>query len=135
MRVTLQRRGGPQDSAHPTSLAKTEKDLLDSPGPSDHLWSSTAPTFTSHEECQTMKRSCAYLAGLIALSSGMVFAQYGDLGDLKIQKPQDKEHFKSTPPPDGAIVLFDGKGLDGWTKRDGKSEPTWKLVDGAAMEV
>jgi hypothetical protein len=59
---------------------------------------------------------------------------YGDLGDLKIQKPQDKEHVKSAPAPEGAIVLFDGKSLEGWVKTDGKSAPHWKVVDGA-MEV
>ncbi len=36
-------------------------------------------------------------------------------------------------PPSDAIVLFDGKNLDGWTKHDG--EPAgWKLEDGC-MEV
>ena len=62
-------------------------------------------------------------------------AQYGDLGDLKILKPEDKQDEKSTPAPQGATVLFDGKNLDAWTKPDGKSEAHWKLVEGGAVEV
>ncbi|HKI36751.1 MAG TPA: DUF1080 domain-containing protein [Gemmataceae bacterium] len=58
-----------------------------------------------------------------------------DISDLTVAKPEDKEDVKGTPPPKGAIVLFDGSGLDNWTKTDGKKAAEWKLVDGGAMQV
>jgi hypothetical protein len=73
-------------------------------------------------------------ATLALIVTAPLAAQYGDISDLKLAKPEDKEAVKSTPPPEGAIVLFNGKSLDGWTKTDGK-KPTWKLLDSGAMEV
>ena len=71
----------------------------------------------------------------VALLGGAVLAQYGDISSLKLNKPEDKEDVKSTPPPKDAIVLFNGQNLDAWTNNDGKSPAHWKLVDGGAMEV
>jgi len=83
-----------------------------------------------------MKVAVSTLAiGLLLVGAMSARAQYGDLGDFKLNKPEDKEDVKSTPPPKDAIVLFDGKNLDAWTKQDGKSEAHWKLVDGNAMQV
>src|SRR5438552_6850648 len=77
----------------------------------------------------------AGLVGLFLLSQ-VGAGQYGDIGDLKLAKPEDKIDAPSVPPPAGAIVLFDGKGLDGWVKRKNPNEPAeWKLLDGGAMEV
>jgi hypothetical protein len=76
----------------------------------------------------TMALACA--VGTAAL------AQYGDISDLKLLKPEDKVDMKSMPAPSGAMVLFDGKKLDGWVKARGKPDPApWKLVPGGAMEV
>ena len=60
---------------------------------------------------------------------------YGDLGDLKIAKPEDKVDVMSTPAPEGAIVLSDGKNLDKWTKIDGKTPASWTILDGGIMQV
>src|SRR5262245_53288462 len=63
-------------------------------------------------------------------------AQYGDISDLKLNKPEDKEDVKSTPPPAGAIILFDGRGLGQWVSRGDPRKPApWKLVEGGAVQA
>ena len=71
----------------------------------------------------------------VALLGGAALAQYGDISGVKLAKPEDKEDMKTTLAPKDAIVLFDGKSFDAWTKTDGKSAPEWKLVEGGAMQV
>ncbi len=81
--------------------------------------------------------------GRIALLVGLLVAAgpaggegpYGDIGELKLARPEDKADVEAMPPPPGAIVLFDGKDLDGWVKAKGGSPASWKLVDGGAMQV
>jgi hypothetical protein len=76
------------------------------------------------------------LAFVVLALAGVARAQYGDISDLKLNKPEDKEHVKSTPPPKDAIILFDGKNFDNWVKTDGKTEAHWKLLkEDGAMEV
>lgn len=80
-----------------------------------------------------------FLSLVLVSVCGPVLAQsdpYGDLGDFKLKKPEDKESVKSVPPPEGAVVLFDGKSLDRWAaKGDAKKAAPWKLVDGGAVQV
>jgi hypothetical protein len=75
------------------------------------------------------------LLPILLLAGSPVLAQYGDIGDLKLLKPEDKVDAPSTPPPPGALVLFDGTSLHQWTALDGKSPAPWRLVEGGAAQV
>lgn len=71
---------------------------------------------------------------VLTLFAAVGLAQYGDIADLKLARPEDKENVKPTPPPKGAVVLFGGKSLDGWVGKDGKLA-RWELLPGGAMQV
>jgi serine/threonine protein kinase len=62
--------------------------------------------------------------------------QFEDAADLQVYPAADRVDVMVTPPPNGAIVLFDGKGLDAWVKARRPTESaSWKLVEGDAMQA
>jgi hypothetical protein len=77
------------------------------------------------------------LAGILVMvvASAAVAADPWTLpADFKAAKPGDLKDAESTPPPKGAIILFDGKDFSKWQKRDG-GEVQWTLRDGVMEGV
>jgi hypothetical protein len=75
-----------------------------------------------------------------ALAAGLVLAalagaQYGDVSELKANKPEDRVDVRGVPPPEGAVVLFDGKSLEGWVGRNDGKPARWKVVEGGVLQV
>jgi hypothetical protein len=54
---------------------------------------------------------------------------------FKAAKPEDLKDAEEKKPPQGAIILFDGKDFSKWVKRDGKNEVKWTLKDGVMEGV
>lgn len=83
-----------------------------------------------------MRRVVPVCLGLLALAAAIpASAQYGDISDVKVARPEDKVDVKPVPPPTDAIVLFDGKNTDEWISTDGKTPCPWKITDDGAMQV
>jgi len=57
------------------------------------------------------------------------------LAGLKIARPEDRQDTPTIPPPANAIVLYDGKDLNGWVSTTNQGAPHWKQVEGGAIEV
>ncbi len=75
-------------------------------------------------------------AAAILTVFGLARAQYGDLGDLKIAKPEDKQDVKSTPAPKEAVILFDGKNMDNWVMRNDEQKPAeWDVLEGGVAQA
>ncbi|HEX4609512.1 MAG TPA: DUF1080 domain-containing protein, partial [Urbifossiella sp.] len=78
---------------------------------------------------------------LVAAATAAAVAARPDVADpwkldaaFKAAKAEDLKDAESTPPPAGAVVLFDGKDLSKWVKRNGGGEVKWVLRPGGAME-
>jgi hypothetical protein len=73
---------------------------------------------------------------LAALIPAGEIGPYDNIGKIvTFQKPEDAVAAPSTPPPRGAVVLFDGKHVEGWHKSDGKTPAGWKLLPGGIMQA
>jgi hypothetical protein len=76
---------------------------------------------------------------LLFLTSPLVLGggadPYGPIDGVKLSKPEDKVDMRSVPAPKGAHILFDGKSLAGWSKRNGKDAAGFKLLDDGTMQV
>ena len=92
-------------------------------------------------------RSRSFIASLAALllSGSLAFCKdepvkapavppYEGTGDLKIDKPEDKEDMKPVPAPEGAIVLFNGKDVSDWTGENGKDPAKWDVLEGGVLQ-
>ena len=67
-----------------------------------------------------MRALCFAMSLLIGCSAVSAIAGDADPNDASLGKK----------PPEGAVVPFNGKDLEGWVKADGKSAAAWAVADG-----
>lgn len=72
--------------------------------------------------------------GQAVLEEGKITATSGGK-EMILKKVTRKSPTEGAKPPPDAVVLFDGKNLDAWTKSDGKTAPTWLVLDDGVMQV
>jgi hypothetical protein len=88
------------------------------------------------KELETLgEEALAALRSAAAASEDPEIRRRAETLSAVIGKRLDQTDVKSVPPPKDAIVLFNGKNLDAWAGRDGKTNPTWILRDGGVMEA
>jgi hypothetical protein len=68
------------------------------------------------------------------IANGKIVGKAGD-NEYALEKVTRKSPTEGMKPPERAIVLFDGKSLDGWTKMDRKSPAGWVVRDDGVMQV
>jgi hypothetical protein len=81
----------------------------------------------------------AFALALFLTPLAVAFAADADPWKLddkfKAAKPDDLKDAEGAKPPEGAVVLFDGKDFSQWLKRNGKDEVKWTLKDGVMEGV
>jgi 3-keto-disaccharide hydrolase len=71
--------------------------------------------------------------GKAVIADGKITVKGGD-NSFELKKVTRKSSTEGMKPPEGAIVMFDGKDLSQWTKMDEKTPASW-VVEGGYMQV